>query len=360
MRNTTLVSLTVAVFFVAFAASALLTARVFAYATRRHIVDVPNARSSHTRPTARGGGLAIAIVVLGGLVLFGALRVIPWQVAVALAVGGVAVAGIGWLDDLRGASASLRAAIHLAAAVWAVALLGGLPVIHLGTTPLFLGTWGWPVAAIGIMWCTNLFNFMDGVDGIAAGEALTAGAALGVLAVFVSHDDGVAAVAFLIAGAAGGFLIWNWQPAKIFMGDVGSGLLGFLFGAIAIAVENAGTMPAVIVAMLLGVFIFDATTTLGRRAIRFDRLHQAHRDHAYQRAVQSGYSHAAVTIAVIVLNASSAVLAWIALRRPSAALIMLCLEGALLAGAYWLVERRLPMRGRRPNQLQPEGAETSR
>ncbi|MEO6667779.1 MAG: glycosyltransferase family 4 protein [Nitrospiria bacterium] len=285
----------------AFLASCGLTSVVRRYALGRSIVDRPNSRSSHTVPMPRGGGAAIAVswgLALGAMVISGALDM--W-VGLALLMGGGAVASIGWLDDRRGLPAGVRGGIHLAAAAWAVWCLGGLPFLNVGLTVAPLGWMGSVLAVFGIAWLTNLYNFMDGIDGLAAGEALSVGLIAGGL-LMAAGADGLALAALTLAAASAGFLVFNWPPAKIFMGDVGSGLLGYAFGVLALASERAGAVPLMVWAILLGVFLVDATATLIRRVVAGERWYEAHRSHAYQRAVQAGYSHREVTLAVLGVN----------------------------------------------------------
>ncbi|MET0395658.1 MAG: glycosyltransferase family 4 protein [Longimicrobiaceae bacterium] len=323
-------------------ASWLLTRAIRGYALARSVLDVPNQRSSHTVPTPRGGGLAIVAVVLAGTVLACAAGALSAAQALALGGGGAMVAAVGWLDDHRHVPVAWRFAVHIAAAVWAVAWLGGMPQLELGALRLGLGAGGALLAVGALVWLTNLYNFMDGIDGIAGGEALAVGGVGGAL-LWMAGERGLAAVALAAAAAAAGFLVWNWQPARIFMGDVGSGFLGFLFGALAVASERAGGPPALVWILLLGVFVVDATLTLFRRAARGERLHEAHRRHAYQRAVQSGLSHARVAAAVLLLDALLAALGAAAWLRPAWAPACFAAGAALLLLAYAAVERRRPM-----------------
>ena len=320
----------------------LLTRSVRAYAMRRAILDVPNHRSSHALPTPRGGGLAIAAVVLAGTLAGALAGVVPPRLALAVVLGGGAVAWIGWRDDHAHVPARWRAAVHFAAAAGALACLGGLPVVRLGTYELALGPAGTVLAVLGTVWLTNLYNFMDGIDGIAGGEALTAALAGGVL-LLASGAGGIALPALLLAGASLGFLLWNWSPARIFMGDVGSGMLGFLFAVLAVASENAGSLPLAGWMLLLGVFVVDATVTLVRRVARRERFYDAHRSHAYQRAVQAGMSHGRVSGGVVALNVALAAAAALAWRTPGAMLPVLAGAALLLGGAYLWVERLRPM-----------------
>ena len=332
-------------FLIAGAGTALgwvLTGRVRAYALERALLDVPNHRSSHALPTPRGGGAAIAAVILGGTAAAALGGVVPPRLAAAVLVGGGAVAWIGWRDDRVHVPARWRAAVHAGAALFAALCLGGLPTLRVGggTVPLAWG--GTVLAVLGAVWLTNLYNFMDGIDGLAGGEAVAVGAAGGALAL-ASGNTGVAAVAFLVAAAALGFLLWNWAPARIFMGDVGSGLLGFVFAVLAIASERQGGLPLLGWALLLGVFVADATLTLARRFLRGEAWYDAHRSHAYQRAVQAGFGHARVTLAAMALNAVLAAAAVAAWHRPALLPALLAGAALLLAAAYLWVERRRPM-----------------
>ena len=325
----------------AFAATLALTGLVRRFALAHALLDVPNERSSHLRPTPRGGGLAIVLVVLAGVALLQASMGLPAGVSPAILGGGGLVALVGWLDDRIGLTAPVRLAAHAVAAAWALWWLGGLPVLTIGATSARLGLSGALLALVTIVWATNITNFMDGIDGLAASEVATM-TLMGAL-LLARTDARLAAVAALVGGAALGFLPWNWTPARIFMGDVGSGFLGFLLAVLAIATERAGTLPALVWLLLYTVFAFDATVTIVRRAWRGERWYAAHRSHAYQRAVQAGWSHARVTTAVLVLNLLLALLASVVTGRP--ALLWPALAAAIVACwvAYAKVERRRPM-----------------
>lgn len=265
------------------------------------LVDVPNERSSHTVPTPRGGGLAIVISSILAFGLLTLLRVIPIHLSVALCGGGAAVATIGLLDDRGSLPASIRLLVHFFAAIWAVAWLGQVSFLRVGGEVIQLGIWGYGLSVIAIVWFLNIFNFMDGIDGIAASEAIF----ICIGAILLSGQSGggaaIAPAAAVIGASSAGFLIWNWPPAKIFMGDVGSGYLGFAIAVIAVAGakrELAGPwMPLI----LAGVFVADSTVTLARRLMQGDAITLAHRTHAYQRTARD-LGHAKVTITVVVVN----------------------------------------------------------
>jgi Fuc2NAc and GlcNAc transferase len=322
--------------------SAVLTSVVRKYSLQRELLDIPNERSSHSVPTPRGGGLAIVAALLVALTLAWLLEWIPGRVALALVPGGTVIAAIGWIDDHHPRSAAQRLVAHIAAAGWAVFALGGLPALRLGTVILPLGLAGSVFAILMIVWLTNLYNFMDGIDGIAATEAVAVGLGAAALAM-LSGATSVAVAALLIAAAAIGFLGWNWQPARIFMGDVGSGSLGYILAVTAIVSEHEGGPSLLLWGLMLGVFVVDATLTLLRRALRRERLSAAHRKHAYQRAVQSGLSHSQVTGATLILNGLLVALAALGHFRPQSTALAVLGGSALLVAAYLVVERRRPM-----------------
>jgi len=290
-----------------------LTGRVRQYALRHDMLDRPNERSSHERPTPRGGGLGFSVLLLVSMGLLLVAFPESRNLWIGLLGGGAGVASIGWLDDRFSLSAKLRIVVHLLAAVWAVYWLGGMPQLELGFATLPLGMTGAVLAVLAVIWSTNLYNFMDGIDGIAGSQAVLVGATTAVLSAALGHID-LAVASGAIAASVGGFLIWNWSPAKIFMGDCGSGLLGFLIAVLAIASEGRGAVPLLIWAMLMNVFLVDATATLIRRIFLGEPWYEAHCDHAYQRAVRAGLSHGQASMASVkvfgVLSLLALVASW--------------------------------------------------
>lgn len=268
-------------------------------AIARRMIDVPNERSSHTIPTPRGGGLGIVLVTLAGTLILGLLNLVPPNIVGAMLVGGL-VAGIGYLDDQGGLSPLQRAFIHFIAAIFGVILLGGMPQLDLGSTTLKWGWLGHLVAVVGTVWMINLYNFMDGIDGLAGSEAVFV-FGIGGLLLINSGLGELALLCALLVGSCLGFLRWNWPPAKIFMGDVASGFLGYLIAIIAIASGSAGFSLWVWL-ILAGVFIVDSTVTLLRRVRHGEKWYEAHRSHAYQHLTQRWRSHRRVTATVLGIN----------------------------------------------------------
>jgi len=329
-------------FLIAAFASLLLTGVVRRFALQRSVLDIPNERSSHSVPTPRGGGLAIAIVSLMAIAWAGATSAIDARAATGLFGGGVLVAAAGWVDDLRPLRASVRALMQTVGAAWFLLWAGGLPAIRLGAESLPLGVGGGVVALVGIVWSVNLYNFMDGIDGLAGGQALIAGS-IGALLLAHGGDLGLANVVAALAGSCLGFLRWNWAPARIFMGDVGSGLLGFLFGAIAVLSERSAGPPLGVWLLLGGVFLFDATATVLRRMWRGERWYAAHRSHAYQRAILMGWGHARVSLAAMLLAICCGGLAVLVAFRPGSFAGSLVVLIVVLGAIYLWIERRKPM-----------------
>lgn len=311
------------------------------YALRRALLDHPGERSSHFAPTPRGGGFAVAPVLLAAVAGMAVVGWLDWRPAWALLGGGAAVATVGWVDDHGHVPAGWRALVQAGAAVWALAWLGGVRFLDLGVFDLTLGDFGWVPALLALVWLTNLYNFMDGIDGLAAGQAMFVGTAGGVM-LWLQGAQGLALAGFALAAAGAGFLVWNRPPARLFLGDAGSGLMGFWVGFLALASEAIGVLPALVWCILLSVFVWDATLTLGDRVRRGERWYTAHREHAYQRLVARGLGHGRVSLGILVLNLSVYLpLAWLGWRYPRwlwTAFVLSAGVSALLWGAI----RRLP------------------
>lgn len=326
-------------------ASLIGTELIRRYALRTSMVDVPNERSSHTVPTPRGGGIALAASVLGSLFVLICLFPEQRSTGIGLLGGGGLIALIGLLDDRFDLSAKSRLLVHFVAAGWflywlGVVGVGGAGEMTFGTRFGVTGSLLASVCAVVFLaWCTNVYNFMDGLDGFAGGQALVA-STTAALILLTQQDELLAFLMLATAGSAAGFLVWNWPPAKIFMGDCGSGFLGFLFGAVAIAGHRHGTMPLSAGLMLIIVFLGDATLTLLRRVHAGEVWYKPHRTHAYQLATQLGASHLQVTLVSFVAFVIAGSLAfWIAARRDLGSTLVL--GYALVIVCVWLLINRL-------------------
>ena len=292
----------------------------------RAILDHPNERSSHATPTPRGAGLAVVGVTLLAWCLVAALTGalgLYWPVLLA----ALALAAISWRDDLYGLAAWPRLiAQALAVAAGMTALPGDGPIFQ-GLLPPLLDT---AVAALGWLWFVNLFNFMDGIDGISGVEAVAIGGGLCLVALVGGMGDGAGLYALIVAMAALGFLPWNWHPARIFLGDVGSVTLGYLIGWLLLGAAAEGYWAAALLLPLY--YLADATLTLASRLRRREPVWQAHRKHYYQRAVRRGISQVRVVATVIALDLLLIGAALLSLTSP---LISLAIGALSVIGVLW-------------------------
>lgn len=276
-------------FLASFAVTALAVRLVLAFLRHRQILDHPNERSSHSRPTPRGGGLAVTPVVLLGWLLLGTTGLMLSGQWVVMG-GALALLILSWRDDRVSLPARTRLLVHLAAVAAGLYALPARELIFQGWLPLWADR---TVAALLWVWFLNLYNFMDGIDGITGIETLCIAGGLWWL-------SAAQAQAAVLAGASVGFLLWNWHPAKIFLGDSGSVPLGYLLGWLLLRMAGDGLWaPALI---LPAYYLADATITITKRALRREKIWQAHRKHFYQRAVQGGSSHARVSAMILLAD----------------------------------------------------------
>ncbi|QEY59391.1 glycosyltransferase family 4 protein [Pseudomonas sp. C27(2019)] len=291
---------------VVFIAAFVLTWALRRYALASSLMDIPNERSSHSVPTPRGGGVAIVLSFLAVILLMGVMQWLSWSFVIGIVGAGTGVAVLGFLDDHGHIAARWRLLGHFASAAWALYWLGGLPPLLVFGYAFDLGVIGHVLAAVYIVWLLNLYNFMDGIDGIASIEAICVCFGGALLYVLLGAGSTLALVSALLAAAVAGFLCWNFPPARVFMGDAGSGFLGLVLAVLSL---QAAWFKAELIwswVILLGVFVVDATFTLLRRLLRGDKVYEAHRSHAYQYASRQYAAHRPVTLAVLLIN-----LAWL-------------------------------------------------
>ena len=288
---------------------------------KRRILDHPNERSSHEVPTPRGGGWLIVIITLVTVLAF-AIAAQKWNQSLVYVGLGTLIAWIGWLDDVSSLSTRFRFLMQGIAAALVIVFIGYFKSV---TIPVFgeiqFGFLAIPITFVWIIGLTNAYNFMDGIDGIAGVETVTIAAGY----VAVSYAAGGAGgtfhgLALAIAGATLGFLVWNWAPARIFLGDVGAVPLGFLTGAMMIDIAVNQSLVAALILPLY--FAADATITLARRVLEGAKPWEAHRDHFYQRAARGLGSHAAVATRVLVCNGVLVIAAVFALTAPLPAIVL--------------------------------------
>ena len=263
------------------------------YAVRKNLIVIPNERSLHDVPVPKGGGIAIALTWYAGISILYISGIIERNLYFAL-LSGIMLAFVSLIDDIKDLKPIIRLIVHFLTAITAFYFLNGLRPLIIPQLDLNYNFFVYPLAIIGMVWFINLFNFMDGVDGFASVEVLTVAAVLFVMSWNL--------IAILLIVCVGGFLCWNWPKAKIFMGDVGSTQLGFILVVLGIYFHNNFEFSILNWIMLTSPFWFDATLTLYRRWRNREKLSEAHRKHAYQRLVQSGFSHEKANFYLISIN----------------------------------------------------------
>jgi len=283
--------------FLAFCLSVLCTRLLIEHADDLRLIDTPNERSSHCTPTPRAGGLAFFVAFSAGTVALWVFHIVQIAWLLPLWTGGSIVTLIGWMDDRHNMSASSRLIVHFTSALLVYTLItrGFETSVNVALVPV-----QWPgitfiFILLFVSWMINLYNFMDGIDGLAGLNAVTVSICLACVSAW-RHELACAALYSVLALSVLGFLFHNWSPARIFMGDSGSTFLGFTFAALALIGKVLGNLGFVPNLILLGCFVADATYTLVIRLLQRKKAHHAHRDFAFQHAVQMGWSHRRVSL----------------------------------------------------------------
>jgi len=286
-----------------FLVSAFITRQLVVNSHRFSKMDIPNERSSHLTPTPRGVGIAFVAASLAGILLLLLNSELDRADLLALCCAGAIAAIAGHLDDRQKISgATIRLGFHALGAIILIVGIGFPSQISLFDRTVNTGVIGSILGVLYLVWLLNLFNFMDGTDGIAASEAIFVCVAGAILNFHVLSDINFSAAAIILASCTFGFLIYNWSPAKIFMGDVGSGYLGIVIGGLSLIAANQDPELLWVWIILLAVFVSDATVTLIRRLLRKQKPHVAHRSHAYQHLAIRLNSHAKVALLVLTVN----------------------------------------------------------
>ena len=284
-------------------ASAVATRQLITNSHRFSKMDIPNERSSHITPTPRGGGIAFVATSLIGFLLLLLNNTLNRTELLSLCCAGVIVAIAGHLDDRQKISgATVRLVLHAISAIILITEVGIPSELAIFEHTVNTGIVGSILGVVYLVWLLNLFNFMDGTDGIAASEAIFVLLTGAFLNYHVLADASHSAAAVILAASTFGFLLFNWSPAKIFMGDVGSGYLGIVIGGLSLIAANQDPDLLWVWIILLAVFVSDATVTLIRRLLRKQKPHVAHRSHAYQHLAIRLNSHAKVSLLVLAVN----------------------------------------------------------
>lgn len=300
--------------------SVILTGLFRMAALRIRLIDTPVSRSAHTDPVPLGGGVVIVALALLVVSYYYSVGMIPRpEFAALIAAGAIAVIGI--VDDIRQLDIRWRVSMQFLAAIWVVYCLGNVPAIDFGILQL-PESWVLNVLAVfALVWLLNLYNFMDGIDGIAGSQLIFVN--LLTIVIVINSDDVLVLLSATFAACATGFLFWNWSPAKIFMGDVGSSFIGFSLGVMALLSMHHNSMTVWTWVLLLAVFIVDATLALVNRCRLKQRWYEGHASHAYQNAARHYKSHAKVTITIVSINLLwLAPLAWLSVQYPAMGLYL--------------------------------------
>lgn len=319
-------------------ATVLGTRAVLHLLRRRNIVDNPNERSSHAAPTPRGGGIAVIAVLVGAwTILWATGHGFAGGAMFWLVIGGAAVlAAVSWVDDVRGGlPAAPRFLIQMAAVAAGLFALPADGAILQGAVPLWADRL---IAGLLWLWFINLFNFMDGIDGITGCKTGTIGIGIFVVGLTAGTAAPLALPGLAAAGVAVGFLVWNWAPAKVFLGDVGSVPLGHLLGWLLLMLAAMGHWDAAL--LLPAYYLADASLTLARRLARGEKPWQAHREHAYQVAVRAGRSHAEVSLMIAAVGIALAGLTLVGLGGGAARWASLAAGIFLVALFLWYLRRQ--------------------
>lgn len=321
----------------------LATGVFIRYAKSKKLLDVPNERSSHTKITPRGGGLVFIFIWI--LFLFAAkfADFLSWSQVLTILPGTIIVALTGFLDDHYSLKPIYRAIAYLFAALSAVIMTHGMPAIHFSASLVLPLSWvGGILAVFMIVWSTNLFNFMDGLDGFSAIEALFV-LGIGGWFLWVSGGKAWGYAAWMLASGVFSFLLWNFSPAKLFMGDVGSATLGFIIIVLAIVGERYYHLSIFLWFILYGVFLVDASLTLLRRMLAQEPWYLPHRSHAYQRLHQLGLSHRSISVKLALINTVLALLAITGFYHKSYIFPLFIAAMLILLFLYYKIERMKPM-----------------
>jgi len=315
----------------AFICSWLLSKWLIGYLNSKLLLDQPNHRSMHKTPTPRGGGLAFLVVVP----VFGAFSSLMFLdiIGIVLIVTMLLWGTLGFCDDKLDLSPRVRFVIQIALAAIAIMLFG--PVSQISYSDLGVISLIMPIAMVlsllGYVWFVNLYNFMDGMDGLAAVQTIVAAITLAFW-MHGANDLSVSFICLLLATACLGFLVFNWSPAKIFMGDVGSLSLGAVFAALFLYGVNNADTPILSFVLLFWVFIYDSGVTLLLRIKNREKVWQAHSQHHYQRLAKAGIAHDKVVILHLLLMIISSLLASISVQYPQLLIALLIISCVMSAG----------------------------
>lgn len=336
---------------IVFVVTAVFVDVMILLATRLRLVDVPSGRSAHSLPTARGGGMPMVLTAcLASAAVCFRWPAYAFPVAMGVVLPSFVIALVGFWDDIRPLRATLRLAVQIGVAVGLVCVLGPVRGLQLPGLPVVDFGWlAWPLSVVWVVGCINAFNFMDGSDGMAALGAVAVAAGFVGIA-FLDGDFPMVLLASFVGAAAAGFLVFNWSPARVFMGDVGSAFLGTFFAALTLFDVTGSTEKVFLpLAMAAWPYIYDPLVSVIRRVCTGHNPLVPHREFLFHRLVRSGLSHAAVAVLYAALTLAGAVAGWMMVERSIPAAVQLWLPltvvflaAVLTAWADWRFRRFAP------------------
>jgi len=329
----------ISILFITFLISYLVIFAVQWLALRYRLIDIPGERSSHDQPKPHGGGIAIVLLTIVGVLVFGcgfSNSSWGWYKLFAYTIGSFFVAAVSLLDDIRSLPNLVRFASHSFCAILAILAFGYWSTISLPILgKIHLGMVGLPITFLWIVGLTNVYNFMDGIDGIAGGQTVVAGLGWAIFGWMIGHTM-LSLIGLLLAGSCLGFLIHNWPPARIFMGDVGSTFLGYTLAILPLAAFQTNPRMEVVGILLVWPFLFDTIFTFFRRLKNKENVFSAHRSHLYQRLVIIGYNHRFVSLCYIGLAFFGMLLAYLFSTGGEIAEWLVVFGLIVGAGGLWL------------------------
>lgn len=294
--------------------SYLFLAQTYNLLQKFNIFDHPNHRSLHSIPKLRGGGIAILLSYEIFVFICYILKYLSFELFMSQIIGGMLLGMVGWIDDRKHVPVIIRFACHFLSAISLLYLFNWLPVIKILGDQFFIYFFGTIIFCIYSVWMINLFNFMDGIDGIAVSELIVPSVFIAIVFGINNHYE-LSLISVVIIASSILFYKYNWPPSKMFMGDVFSGFIGFYFASITLYINNVIKMSVLIVPVLLSVFIYDATITLVRRLLKKEKIWQPHSTHYYQKFAKK-YGHKKVTVLVIIINIILFVPAYLIFMKP--------------------------------------------
>jgi Fuc2NAc and GlcNAc transferase len=284
---------------IACALSILGTKIFISFAIQKNILAIPKNRSLHSVAVPKGGGIIIGGVFLTGLLILLLMKIVPSELSFALLGGGITLLVVGFIDDLGEVDPIIRFVIHFLVSFWALYCLGGMPEIEVGSWILKRSWILHLLGSLGIVWFINLFNFMDGVDGMLASNSIVF-SLVGAFALFWLGHDSLAIMLLLLGASLTGFLVYNWPPARVFMGDSGAAFIGYTIAVVALYSTAEEMMNFWTWIILMGYFVADTTTTMFIKIATVPGwFYEEHRNHAYQQLALVWKSHRRVTLMVL-------------------------------------------------------------